>query len=241
VESATAGRIRGRPVHPVCRSLGLDAEGKVYGACQDGSVWRCVPGEAPALLPGVSVLDGAVAPVDRTGREEGLWRVLVRSERERCFYGIHSGTQSLFRFDPERPRIEPLSRIGIAALHAKGHAPFRSQMGLAFGPGDRVLHHIAHGPGRTAWLTSYDLELGGFREHGALCTEAGERVLFAESLACGADGSLYTMAWVEVADPSRRSHYRRLRRVAANGECAGDVYRMMLLRLRPDAIGGSGE
>jgi hypothetical protein len=245
----TRSRIHGRPLYPICRSLGLDADGAVYGSGQDGAIWCAEPGGEPRVVPGVNVGEGAVPPVDRVGRADGFWRVLIRCDEERCFYGIHAGTRSLFRFDPRARRIEPLARLAGAASRALGHAPFRSQLGLAMGPG-RVLHHIAHGPpvalpGRpaprtTAYLVSYDLDRGTVAEHGPILTDGGDRVLFAESLAAGPRGDLYTVGWVEVAeaDPAW-PRYRRLRAEAASGECRGEVYRMMLLRI--PAARGEGD
>ena len=244
-ERPMPARVRGRLAYRVCRTLGLDADGAVYGSCRDGTVWRWDPGGDRAIVPGVNVRHGVVPPIDATGSADSFWRALVWDDDDRCFYGIHAGTQSLFRFRPDAGHIEPLARIGATAAHPEGHDPYRSPLGLARGAG-RTLYHIAHGPpigvpGRrrprtTAYLVSYDLDRHAFREHGPLCTDRGERVLFAESLAADARGDLYTVAWVEVADPALLPRYRRLRRQASNAECRGEIYRMMLLRLPADEL-----
>ena len=227
--------IHGRPLYPICRSLGLDDEGAVYGSGRDGAIWRAEPGGEPRLMSNVSVRDGIVPPLDATGRRDSFWRVVVWHPEERCFYGIHAGTRSLFRFDPRAALLEPLARLGPG----RGHATFGSQLGLV--AAGRTLHHIAHGPpvrvpGRptprtSAYLVSYDLDRGTVTEHGPLRTETGDRVLFAESLAAGPMGDLYTVAWVEVSDAELWPRYRQLRAEACNGECAGETYRMLLLRI----------
>ena len=61
-------------------------------------------------------------------------------------------------------------------------------------------------------------------------------MLFAESLATDRTGALYTMAWVEVANAAERRRYARLRTAGSNGECRGEVYRMMLVRIPAEAL-----
>jgi hypothetical protein len=235
---AVAGRIRLRVVYPICRSLGLDAEGAVYGSCRSGAVWRAAPGGAPAIVAGVNVRDGAYGPLDRRGGRENFWRVVLWEPRDQVFYGVHAGTQTLFRFDPDRRRIEPLARIGHPAFHASGHAPHGSQLGLTLGP-NRVMYHVVHGPrpgqgdgaGVAAWLTSFHLDEQIFRCHGPLETHQGERVIFAESLTSDGNGHLYTVAWVEPRDAVERERFRRLRADASPPATRDCGYRMQLLRI----------
>jgi hypothetical protein len=77
---------------------------------------------------------------------------------------------------------------------------------------------------------SYDLDRGVASDHGPICTDGGERVLFAESLTVGPGGDLYTVGWVEPVD-AEVGRYRSLRTEACNSECRGEIYRMMLLRI----------
>lgn len=245
VEPPTAEVCRGRPVYPVCRSLGLDGEGVLYGATRRGAIWRCAPGGQPRVLTGINVQQGIVPPVSTRGRSSSAWRAVVWDDEGHCFYGLHAGTQSLFRYAPRAGRLEPVGRLGPGVFHRMGHAPLRSQLGLTLAR-ERVLYHIAHGPpahvsGRplprtTAYLLSWNLATGQFREHGPIRTASGERVLFAESLAIDRTGALYTMAWVEVANAAERRRYARLRTGGSNGECRGEVYRMMLVRIPAEAL-----
>ncbi len=224
----------------ICRALGLDREGRLYGACISGAVWRYEEGGVPELLPDVNVLDGAVGPTDRSGKANNLWREIVWDDVEGCFFAIHAGTQSLLRFDPQAMVIEPMARLSPAAFQGLGHAPLGSQLGMVVGR-NRVIYHIAHGPPtriagrrrvrRSAHLVSYHLETREVLDHGPLRLFGGERVTFAESIAMDLDGNLYSVAWVEVADSSDYARFKRLRAVASNGECRGEVYRMMLLRI----------
>ena len=93
---------------------------------------------------------------------------------------------------------------------------------------------------RVAWLTSYDIDNGIFREHGPLETTAGERVLMAESLAADPQGNLYSLAWVEPVDPAVRASCDELRRQASPPLPRARVYRMMLLRIDRASIAAAG-
>ncbi len=235
-----SGRRRFKFVYPVCRSVGIDASGAVYGSCRSGAIWRARPGEAPATQRGVNVRQGAVPPVSRSAARHGFWRSVIFDQEAGVFYGIHDSTRSLFRFDPDRGRIDPVCRLGCQSTRVLGEVPGGAQLGLAFGPG-RVLYHVSHGPpevvsgrpsvGSAAYLTSYDVDRGQFREHGPIYTGAGARVLFAESLAFDRHDSLYTVAWVEVLDPEERLVCSRLRAQGSPPLSRGETYRMMLLRI----------
>lgn len=222
----------------ICRALGLDDQGFVYGSCVSGSIWRCTAEGQPRLVPGVNVLQGAISPISRRGRSHNAWREVIWDDADRCFYGIHAGTQSLFRFQPHRKKIEPLARLGTEADRTRGHAPYGSQLGLAIGP-DRVIYHLAHGPPvgrrnrmrRSVYLVSYDLARSQVKDHGPVRLVSGEQVIFAESLTSDPAGNLYSVAWVEVSDPNVYGHFKRLRNIGSNGECRGYVYQMMLIRI----------
>lgn len=239
------GRLRMRPFHPVCRSLGLDAHGAVYGSCRGGGVWRAEPGGSPVRLGGLDVRDALVPPVDEPGRRDGAWRVVVPDRERGIFYGLHRATTSLFRFDPARGAVEGICRLGPRSQHATGHSPDGARLALTLGP-NRVLHYISHDPARpvdgstrpdpVAWLTSYDIDNGIFREHGPLETTAGERVLMAESLAADPHGNLYSLAWVEPVEPAARASCDELRRRASPPLPRARVYQMMLLRIDRAAI-----
>ena len=222
----------------VCRSLGLDDQGFVYGSCESGSIWRCAADGTPEFMPGVNVLEGALPPIDRRGRSRNSWREIKWDDVDRCFYGIHASTQSLFRFQPHGTRIEPLARLGAASNRQRGHSPFGAQLGLVIGQ-DRVIYHLAHGPPvgrgnrmrRSVHLVSYDLGRSQVADSGQVRLVSGQQVIFAESLTIDPVGNLYSVAWVEVSDPQVHKHFKRLRRIASNGECRGEVYQMSLIRI----------
>jgi hypothetical protein len=230
---------------PICRALASDPEGNLYGACADGSVWRCEPASRPEFLPGVNVLQGTVEPIDKKGKANSCWREIFWNDQDHCFYGTHAGTQSLFQFDPYQKIVRPVARIGAAAFHKKGHAPHGSQLGIVMGLNSEI-YHIVHGPPiqikgrktilRSAYLVSYNLKLRKFNDHGPIRLQSGERVIFTESLTTDPDGNIYAVSWVEAIDPKTFSHFKRLREVAANGECQGEIYKLMLLRISADEI-----
>ncbi len=113
------------PSTPVCRALGLDPDGAIYGSCHDGSIWRCDPDGEPHLMTNANVFDGMVPPVDRRGRASGLWRAIVWDDDGACFYGLHGATGSMFRFSPGADAAwNPSHASGLP--HSTGLATHRS-------------------------------------------------------------------------------------------------------------------
>jgi hypothetical protein len=229
----------------ITRLLAIDPQGRVYGSRMNGSIWRMAPGGTPAFLPGLNVRQGAVEPVDELGRFNNNWRTVLWDDKDRCFYGTHMGTQSLFRFDPERLTIQPITRLSAEAFRKRGHTVLSktmvplSQLGLAMGP-RHTLYHIVHGPpielpGRTKYdtvarLVTYNLDTGEYKDHGPIFCQDDRRVTFAESILLHPNGDIYTVGSVEVIGKDH-NRFKALRELATAGETRGEVYKIMLVRI----------
>ena len=66
--------------------------------------------------------------------------------------------------------------------------------------------------------------------HGLIIGKDDRRPFFTESLAIGADGHLYSVAWTEVIDPARRAAIAKARAFGPE-ESERMVYEVQLLRL----------
>lgn len=233
----------------ITRVLALDPEGTVYGSCLDGSIWRLDERDKPVILPRVNTLQGLSGMVDDLGRLNNNWRAVLWDERDRCFYGTHMGTQSLFRFDPASLKIRPVTRLSAQAFRNTGHTYLSktrvplSQLGFAMGP-ERTLYHIVHGQpirmdGRSEYntaarLVTYGLDDGMYKDHGPIFCQGDRRVTFAESILLHPNGDIYTVGSVEVIG-DQHNRFKQLRQIGTAGETRGEVYKIMLVRI-PNAV-----
>lgn len=91
----------------ICRTIGTDDEGNVYGAFPVNRIWKYNP-ETDRIIDLQTVKvpnDYRVSPrtmsnpkIDR----KTLWRIIEWKPDERVFYGITNADSRLFRFDPHK-------------------------------------------------------------------------------------------------------------------------------------------
>jgi len=233
----------------ITRVLPIDPQGKVYGSCLNGSIWR-LDEDRPVIIPGINILQGMAGLVDDLGRLNNNWRAVLWDDKDKCFYGTHMGTQSLFRFDPDKMKIEPVTRFSAQAFRESGHTYLSktrvplSQLGLAMGP-KHTLYHIVHGlpmqmNGRSEYntvarLLTYNLDSGEFKDHGPILCQDDRRVTFAESILLHPSGDIYTVGSVEVIG-EQHNRFQQLREFASAGETRGEVYKIMLVRIPKDQV-----
>lgn len=233
----------------ITRVLAIDPQGRVYGSCLNGSIWR-LDDDKPVLLPGVNVLQGLAGTVDELGRLNNNWRAILWDDQDKCFYSTHMGTQSLFKFDPNKVKVEPVTRFSAQAFRESGHTYLSktkvplSQLGLAMGP-KHTLYQIVHGrpmelKGRTEYntvarLLTYNLDSGEYKDHGPIICQDDRRVTFAESILLHPSGDIYTVGSVEVTG-DQHNRFKELRELATAGETRGEVYKIMLVRIPKDQV-----
>ena len=206
--------------------------------------------DQPVILPRVNICQGQSGLVDDLGRSNNNWRAILWDDKDKCFYGTHMGTQSLFRFDLDRMKIEPVTRFSAQALRETGHTCLSktkvplSQLGMAMGP-KHTLYHIVHGrpieiTGRSEYntvarLLTYNLDSGEYRDHGPIFCQDDRRVTFAESILLHPSGDIYTVGSVEVTG-EQYNRFKQLRELATAGETRGEVYKIMLVRIPKDQV-----
>ncbi len=239
----------------ICRKLGVDDRGMVFGSDREGRIWAFDP-SAQRPVEYLENLDlDHVPPV----RDESFiikpephyfwrnWRTILWNEQTKSFWGLHGGSTQLFEFSPTDGILRSVRPMLPTGIEAAPRNPWRTQLGFVLSE-DNVLHYLAHSPpteieGRrpvraTVNLLTYDITRDEFREHGTLIGPAGERVFFAESLEIGPDGRLYTVAWVETLDPTRMAAVQAARGQAAPDETTETIYEIQLVRISPSALSG---
>lgn len=133
----------------ICRTIGSDDEGNVYGAFPVNRVWKYDPEMDRAYdLQNVRVPnDPRVSPrtmsnpmIDR----KILWRILEWQPEERVFYGISNSDCRLFRFDPNagaEGEIEALSLMcGDRYLNDDPKKIPLATLAFTLAPGNKVYY-----------------------------------------------------------------------------------------------------
>jgi len=230
----------------VCRTLGLDPKGNLYGSTMDGRVWKYDPEVRPRPLSYIKGLDLSRATFSQSAEEtlkgdfQHNWRVVEWNPATNSFFGIVWETTALFEFVPEKNYIRALADFRPEAYQGMPRNPEISQLGFIIAPDQNTILYLAHGPAAEIegvpavqsglYLLSYDIEKQEMKNHGLVIGRNDRRPFFAESLVIGKDDRLYSVAWTEVTDPTRRSAIAEARAFGPE-ETERMVYEIQLLRL----------
>jgi len=185
----------------VCRSIAvMPQSGDAFFTTADGHVFRySAAAERLARLPAVSLRRDALGwwDPDQPGHMGYNWRQTVWYAPERSFYGNHGGSGYLFRFHPLAEQFEFIRRIAAEKSLASGeYDAFRyGYLGLALGPDGHTLYYLTGAPaGEEVRLVTYHIPSRRYTDHGALALEDGRRPTWAQALAVGRDGRIYTVS-----------------------------------------------
>ncbi|MFH1743853.1 MAG: hypothetical protein ABIH23_33015 [bacterium] len=229
----------------VCRCLALDPDGYLYGSTMDGLIWRY----DRTQLPGLNYIDGLdLSPLPFAQSAESTlkgdfqhnWRKIEWNPNTESFWGIDWECATLFEFNPKTNYVRSVAELGHEAYHGMPRNPEISQLGFMIGP-ENTIFYLAHGPavvikGRpevqsALYLITYDIDAEEYIDHGPIFSSNNRRVFFSESIAIGQDDHIYSVAWVEVTDPSRIKALQAARKAGAPAETEQMVYEMMLVEL----------
>jgi hypothetical protein len=205
----------------LCRSIAVDQEtGCAYFTNPEGDIFCCRPGaDRVEKVEGENMRKdyfGKYDPAD-SGSMGYNWRQMIWHPGEKVFYGVHGNSGYLFRFDPGVPRIEVLDRLTSEPSQRAGMGDLFSYgyLGFTLGPDGRTLYYLTGGPvyqdgKRVAGqekvamgmakglenlhLVTYDLPTRGYKDHGPVFYPDGQRPTYVNSIAVGADGTVYTLA-----------------------------------------------
>ncbi len=194
-------------------SLMIAPDGVVYGCKPPNcTFWRYRPDtgkidnlDVAVPLP-ADVAAGDAKAIEAYKKESGHLAMTRWDDKDQCFYAIRSHDEMLLRFTPpagERPaKVEALRQLGLSDhRYGQRHA---SCMFVVVG---RTLWYTPYtGWGGVTHLQSYRLDTGEFRDYGPVIVDGERRVNECHSIAAGADGRLFLVAFVfsvEGADPAR--------------------------------------
>lgn len=191
----------------VCRTLGIDDRGRVFGSFGLGRLFQYDPRtdritELEARLP---IREKGISLGRDYDKSETAWRTVVWDKATRKFYGIEESATILFSFDPDSGEVRRLGQLCVPGFENRRDVPYAT-LSLTLGH-DRKLYYGAaakefdYGGSRGAaasHLITYDLASGEKNDLGEMLLEDGRRVLGTNAADTGPDGTIYLIGAVEV-------------------------------------------
>ncbi len=224
----------------ICRTLGIDDQGNVYGSFGAGRIFMYSP-----RTDTIEELS-AQLPIRRKGislgrdyeKSETAWRVVIWDETTKRFYGVEESESALFSFDPYAKPEDAVKRLGqmaIPELASRRDVPYAT-LSLTLGH-DRKLYYAAaaeefdYDGGASAMashLMTYDLGSGKTEDLGEMRLADGRPILGTNSADTGPDGTIYFVGAIGVKEGT----------ADGNGSAGkvGDIpYRLALFIYHPKA------
>ena len=221
----------------ICRTLGIDDTGNVYGSFGEGQVFKYDPRtdwivELPPRLP---IRPKGISLGRDYDKSETAWRVVVWDNETKKFYGVEESATNLFSFDPRSNDVRRLGQLCIPGFEERRDVPYAT-LSLTL-TGDRKLYYAAAGrefdysgsaEPATSHLISYDLKTGKTADQGAMFLPDGRRVLGTNAATTGPDDTVYFVGAIEVRPEAGKP-------VEAAGKIGNVYYRLAMLWFRPGA------
>ncbi|MGD0580116.1 MAG: hypothetical protein ABSC08_14440 [Bryobacteraceae bacterium] len=218
----------------ICRTLGIDDEGNVYGSFGQGQIFRFDPhtDEIVELAARIPVREKGVSLGRDYFKSETAWRTVVWDSQTRQFYGVDESATILFSFNPRAGQggeVRRLGQLSIPTYDDSREVPYAT-LSLTLGH-DRKLYYGAAGRefdyggsavAATAHLITYDLNTAKREDLGEMLLEDGSRVLGTNAADTGPDGTIYMVGAIEVRP-------RVGKPVEAAGKIGDTYYRLALL------------
>ena len=217
----------------ICRTLGIDGQGNVYGSFGEGQVFKYDPrtDAITELSVRVPIRPKGISLGRDYTKSETAWRTVVWDAKTNRFYGIDESATILFWFDPQAGVIERLGQLCIPGFEDRRDIPY-STLSLTLGR-DRKLYYGAAGRefdyggsagAAAAHLITWDLGTGKEQDLGEMLLKDNCRVLGTNAADTGPDGTIYFVGAIEVRGTSPE---------AAGKMIGGVPYRLALLMYRP--------
>jgi len=222
----------------ICRTLGIDEEGNVYGSFGEGQIFKYDPrtDEIQELSVCVPIREKGISLGRDYYKSETAWRTVVWDHKTRQFYGIDESATILFSFNPRAGKdgeVRRLGQLSIPGFEDRRNVPYAT-LSLTLGH-DRKLYYGAAGKefdfggsagAATAHLITYEVDSGQKQDLGEMLLEDGSRVLGTNSADTGADGTIYLVGAIEVRPVAGKP-------LESAGDIGGVPYRLALLIYHP--------
>lgn len=223
----------------ICRTLGIDDEGNVYGSFGRGQIFQYDPrtDNIRELAERLPIRQKGITLGRDYDKAETGWRVVVWDQQTRAFYGVEESATTLFSFRPDAAPGNAVRRLGqmcIPALADRRDVPYPT-LSLALGH-DRKLYYAAAGKQfdyfestvlGTSHLLTYDLNSAKIEDLGEMRVPDGRPILGTNAADTGPDGTIYFVGAIGVKETQGEQNY--------GGKIDGTPYRLALFIYHPGA------
>jgi len=223
----------------ICRTLGIDGDGNVYGSFGHGQIFKYDPRtdditELSARLP---IRQKGISLGRDYNKAETAWRVVVWDQQTKKFYGVEESASTLFSFDPAAPpdnQVKRLGQMAIPEFASRRNVPYAT-LSLTLGH-DRKLYYAAAGTefdysssagAAASHLITYDLNTGKIEDLGEMHLPDGRPVLGTNAADTGPDGTIYFVGATSVKATPGEQNY--------GGKIGSVPYRLALFIYHPKA------
>lgn len=186
----------------VCRSLGLDKNGNVYGSCENYKIFRYSPTNKRLdfLETNFKEISDATAEwenpkkqgANRVGRS--LWRCVEYDDESNKFIGINASNSKLFEFDVDHGIFRNLGPTTNGEYDKVYPTLTLTKLGGKFYycPADgKFDFQLSEGIKTNCSILSYDIKTGKMTDFGSIEGSKGEKIYGAASAICSSEGKLY--------------------------------------------------
>ncbi len=225
----------------ICRTLGVDDEGNVYGNFGAGQIYKYDPrsDEITELPLPIPTRQKGISLGRDYDKSETHWRTVVWDSPMKIFYGIDESASLLFSFDPHAGpygKVKPLGQLCAEGMNDRRNIPYAT-LTLALGL-DRKLYYAppsqefdysgSSGIG-VSHLTVYDLKGGESQDLGEIRLADGRQVIGLNSADTAPDGTIYFVGAIEVREVAGQ-------RVVYAGKIGDVPYRLALIIYHPKVM-----
>lgn len=237
-EHTTVDKGRVNNYESICRTLGIDDKGNVYGSFGEGQIFKYDPqtDKLRELALRLPIRQKGISEGRDYDKSETAWRVVVWDDETKKFYGVEESATNLFSFDPNagvEGEVRHLGQLCIPGFEQRRDVPYAT-LSLTLGR-DRVLYYAAAGSEfdysgsagpAPSHLITYDLRSGKMEDFGEMLLQDGRRVLGTNAATTDPDGTIYFVGAIEVRSEAGRP-------VEAAGKIGNVRYRLALIIYRP--------
>jgi hypothetical protein len=222
----------------ICRTLGIDDKGNVYGNFGAGQIYKYDPHtdeivELPLHIP---TRQKGVSLGRDYNKSETHWRTVVWDDQDRKFYGVEESASMLFSFDPHAGQwgvVKLLGQLCAEEMKESRDIPYAT-LALTLGLDHKLYYAIPErefdyagsaGAG-VSHLITFDLKTAKTEDMGEMRLADGRGVIGLNSAHTAPDGTIYFVGAIEL----RQAPGQKLE---SGGKIGTIPYRLALVIYRP--------